>query len=87
MSDEQYTLDADPLVLAERCRKLEMCCDSLSACLVELTRIVRVACDATDKALCEDKPLQAQTLYELGEDLTRAYDMAHKASSLVGRSY
>ena len=47
MSDGQYTLDAGPIVLAERCRKLAMCCDSLSACLVELTRIMRVACDAT----------------------------------------
>lgn len=86
-TEGQYTLDADPMVLAKRVQTLEMACDVLSACLVELTRSARIIADQCDKALCEDKPLQAKALYEECEALNGIEDRAHAMSVMMNRSY
>lgn len=87
MTDGQYTLDADPMVLAKRVKVLEETCDILSGCLVDLARSARVIADQCDKVLCEDRPLQAKALYEECERLTEIEHSAHAASVWMGRSY
>lgn len=49
--DGQYTLDANPMVLAKRVQTLEHACDVMSGCLVELARSARLIADMCDKAL------------------------------------
>lgn len=87
MSDGQYTLDADPMTLARRVQKLEECCDRLSGCLVDLTRSMMVIADQFDKALCEEKPLQAGAICAEHEHLVQVHEKAHGASTIMGRSY
>lgn len=87
MSDGQYTLDADPMVLACRVQLLEECCDRLCCCVVDLTRSLRVIADQCDKALCEDRPLQAGAICDEHEALTHIHNRAHAASVIIGRSY
>ena len=83
----QYTLDADPLLLAKRCEQLELAVDTLAGCMVDLVDSVRIIADACDKALCEDRPLQARAIAEQHERLTHVRDRAHAASVAMGRSY
>lgn len=87
MADGQYTLDADPMTLARRVQKLEECYDRLSGCLVDLTRSLMVIADQCDKALCEDRPLQAWAICAEHERLTHVHDSAHGAYTIMGRSY
>lgn len=87
MADGQYTLDADPMVLVRRVQKLEECYDRLSGCLVDLTRSLMVIADQFDKALCEDRPLQAGAIADEHERLTWVQNRAHAASVMMGRSY
>ncbi len=87
MIDGQYTLDADPMVLAKRVQTLERACDVMSGCLVELARSARLIADMCDKALCEEKPLQAKTLCDECDTLTRIEHSAHAMSVMMGRSY
>ena len=87
MTNGQYTLDADPMVLAKRVKVLEETCDILSGCLVELARSTRLIADQCDKALCEDRPLQAKALNDECECLTKIEHSAHAASVRMGRSY
>lgn len=83
----QYTLDADPMVLAERIKKLEHAMDSMCAAMIDLTNIVRVTASATEAAVCEAHPLQVNTLDGLQDGLTHVHDLAHQAGVLMGRSY
>ena len=85
--DGQYTLDADPMVLARRVQVLEQAVDGLTAVLVALIRDVRVVCYEADKALCEDRPLQAAELAETAERMSKLYGKVHALSTMMGRSY
>jgi len=87
MTDGQYTLDADPAVLARRVEALERAVDALSGAMVDLVRSTRLIADQCDKALCEDRPLQAKALCDEHERLQEVADAAHAASVLMGRSY
>ena len=87
MMDGQYTLDANPMALAVRMKKVEDAADILSGCLVDLTRSLQVIADQCDKALCEDRPLQAGAICDEHERLVEIGHRAHAASVLMGRSY
>ncbi len=83
----QYTLDADPMVLARRVETLERACDVMSGCLVDLTDSTRRIVADVEAVMGEHYPLQAQTLHTEHEVLTHVRDMAHAMSVLMGRSY
>ena len=87
MSDGQYTLDADPMVLAKRMQTLEHAVDGLTAAMTDLVRTVRVMADLCDKALCEERPVQAKELGECHEHLQETCDRVHAVSVRMGRSY
>ena len=87
MDSGQYTLDADPMVLAKRVRTLEHAVDGLTAAMTDLVRTVRVMADQCDKALCENRPLQAKALNECHEHLQETCDRIHAVSVRMGRSY
>ncbi len=87
MINGQYTLDADPMVLAKRVQTLEMAVDRLSATLADLARETRVIADQCDRALCESHALQAKALDEAHSRLNGVVGRAHAVSALMGRSY
>lgn len=82
----QYTLDADPMVLAKRVAELERACDLASGILVDLTDTVRVIADQCEKAL-DDKPTQAMAIRDQHERLTHIRARTHAMSVIMGRSY
>lgn len=85
--DGQYTLDADPMVLAKRVETLEHVCDGLCAVLMGALRDFRVAFSELDHALCEDRPLHAARLAEQCERIDELKDHVHALAVLMGRSY
>lgn len=87
MTDGQYTLDADPMVLARRVETLEHVCDTLCGCIHDLAMDVRLVIGECDAALCETHPVQAARLNVLVEHATHVCDRAHAASVMMGRSY
>ena len=82
----QYTLDADPMVLAKRVAELERACDLASGILVDITDTVRAIADQCEKAL-DDKPTQAMAIRDQHERLTHIRTRAHAMSTIMGRSY
>lgn len=87
MSNGQYTLDCDPMVLAKRVQTLEIAVDRLCAAVSDLARDTRLVADQCEKALCESHALQAKALYEAHENLNGVVGRAHAVSALMGRSY
>lgn len=87
MTEGQYTLDADPMVLANRVKTLEHAFDLMSACLVETATSCRLLADCLDQLACEDRPQQAQMARSLHEDFGEIYQRAHTMSTLMNRSY
>ena len=83
----QYTLECDPMVLANRVKALEQACDMLTASLMWSLRSMRLVCRQLDSALCEDRPLQAECISEQAEELERLCGKVHAASTLLNRSY
>ena len=83
----QYTLDADPMVLAKRVETLEHVCDGLCAVLMGALRDFRVVCPELDHALCEDRPLQAARLAEQCERVDGLKGHVHALGTMMGRSY
>ena len=83
----QYSLDADPMVLARRVAELERACDLASGILVELTDSLRVMADQCELALSEDHQPQALAIREQHERLTHIRNRAHAMSTIMGRSY
>ena len=82
----QYTLDADPMVLARRVAELERACDLAAGILVDMTDSLRVIADQCEKAL-DDRPTQAMAIREQHERLTHIRNRAHAMSVIMGRSY
>lgn len=87
MSNGQYTLDCDPMVLAKRVQTLEVAVDRLCAAVSDLARDTRLIADQCEKALCESHALQAKTLYETHERLSNVVGRAHAVGAMMGRSY
>lgn len=87
MTDGQYTLDADPMVLAARVKALEEVCDIASGILVDLTRATRAVTAQCDLALSSDRPLQAKAIGDQMDVLNHIHDRAHAMSVRMGRSY
>lgn len=87
MSNGQYTLDCDPMVLAKRVQQLEHAVDVLSGCVCDLTHTLRNVAYQCELGLSEGHPLQASGLSEEHDRLNHVYDRAHAASVMMGRSY
>lgn len=85
-TEGQYTLDADPIVLAKRVKSLELAVDMASGILVDMDRCLRRVVAACEAA-CEDRPTQAKSLREEYEQLQHIHDRAHAMGVLMGRSY
>ena len=85
--DGQYTLDADPMVLAERVQQLEHAVDVLSSCVCDMTRSMRNIAYECELGFSESRPLQASSLSDEHDRLNHVYDNAHEASVMMGRSY
>lgn len=85
--DGQYTLDADPMVLAKRVQQLEHAVDTLSGCVCDLTHALRNIAYQCELGLSESAPLQASRMSEEHDRLNHVYDRAHAASVMMGRSY
>lgn len=87
MSDGQYTLDADPAVLARRLQKLELAYDGLTAVTVGLVDELRLVAYQCELATSEGYPLQSARLNECIESINALHVKAHAVSTLLGRSY
>ena len=87
MSDGQYTLDCDPLILAERVKKLEHAVDRLSAAMMDLRNAMQVLADQCACGLSETAPCQAHRCEELHKDIVETWGDIHAASVEMGRSY
>ena len=85
-TEGQYSLDADPMVLAKRVAELEKACDIARGILVDPTDSLRVIANQCELAL-DDKPLQATAIREEHERLTHVRTRAHAMSTIMGRSY
>ena len=85
--DGQYTLDADPMVLAKRVQQLEHAVDVLSGSVCDLTHALRNIAYQCELGFSEGHPLQASSLSDEHDRLSHVYDRAHAASVMMGRSY
>jgi hypothetical protein len=87
MADGQYTLECDPLVLAERVKRLEHAVDRLSAAEMGLRNAMQVLAYQCAGGFSETAPNQAHRCEELHKGIVDTWGDIHAASVEMGRSY